>query len=427
MGPDDPGIRWEIIGSDLKDQLPAPPFASESIPLTILILLANRGITNSEEIKQFLNPSLDQLPPPQLLLGMARAVAILAEARESQTPVLIHGDYDADGVTATALLTKFFREIGVPVYSHLPDRVSDGYGLKLESLSTLRNLPGLSEHPAPILLTVDCGITNLSEIAAAKAMGFRVIVTDHHQPGPELPDAEAIINPHQPGCTFSFHDLSGVGVAFYLAAGLRAELVRLGVWAKNEQPNLRKLLDLVAIGTVADMVPLRGANRILVKVGLEVINLSPGPGIKAMLEQIGHGSGKVTAETIAFQLAPRLNAAGRTGSAEHALQLLLAEEEIPTQILALSLSQANDLRKDITEVMYREARLQAVSQITEGRLALVVAGEDWYQGIAGLVAAKLAREFWRPTVVLALDAAGPARCGDRFRPGTIQPPHPPGL
>jgi single-stranded-DNA-specific exonuclease len=407
MTPENTATRWEIIGSGRIEPLPAQQ-AAKSIPAPILTILANRGITDPEEICKFLHPTLEQLPPPQLLMGMDRAVAILVEAREKRSPVLIHGDYDADGITATALLVKFFREIDLPVYHHLPDRISEGYGLNLESLPTLRNRPGIAEHPTPILLTVDCGITNLNEIAAAKALGFRVIITDHHQPGHELPDAEAIINPHQPGCPFPFRDLAGVGVAFYLAAGVRAELVRLGAWTKNEQPNLKKYLDLVAIGTVADMVPLRGANRILVKIGLAVINQSPGPGLKAMLVQIGQGLGKVTSETIAFQLAPRLNAAGRTGSAEQALQVLLAEEEISAGILAQSLGQANQMRKELSEVMYQEARIQAESQINAGRLVLVVAGEGWYQGIAGLVANKLAREFRRPAVVLALDMEGMA-------------------
>lgn len=404
MTPKNTAAHWKIISPRLQDRV-----AAKSIPATILSILANRGITDPGEIERFLNPTLEQLPSPQLLAGMDRAVAILVEARENQTPVLIHGDYDADGVTATALLVRFFREIDLPVFYNLPDRLSEGYGLNLESLVTLRNLPGISNHPAPLLLTVDCGITNNPEVTAAKDLGFRVIITDHHQPGPVLPDAEAIINPHQPGCDFPFKELAGVGVAFYLAIGLRAELARQGVWAKQAQPNLKKYLDLVAIGSVADMVPLRGTNRILVKVGLEVINHCPRPGLKAMLEQMGPGSGKVTAETIAYQLAPRLNAAGRTGSAESALLLLLEEDEKCAGKLAQSLSQANQLRKALAEAMYQEARIQAKSQLAEGRLVLVVAGRSWHQGIAGLVASKLAREFWRPAVVLALDAKGQAR------------------
>lgn len=401
--------RWELIDSGRQDDAAATTAFAKSIPTPILTILANRGICGVEEIKRFLNPALDQLPAPQLLMGMAQAVTILVGARENRTPVLIHGDYDADGVTATALLLKFFREIDLPVYHYLPDRFSEGYGLNLESLATLRNLAGISGHPAPILLTVDCGITAVAEVSLANSLGFQVIITDHHQPGPELPAAAAIINPHQPECGFPFKDLAGVGVAFYLAAGLRAELVRLGVWAPREQPNLKKYLDLVAIGSVADMVPLQGANRILVKVGLEVINRSPTPGLKAMLEQIGQGLGKVTAETIGFQLAPRLNAAGRTGSAEQALLLLLADEEIAAAEIARSLGQANQLRKDLSESIYNEALLLAEKQLAEGRSVVVVAGAAWHQGIAGLVASRLVRQLWRPAMVLVLDSDGLAR------------------
>jgi len=409
MPPKNTNLRWEIINPSRQHESFGAQSQNVAIPAPILTILANRGITDPQDIDNFLNPSLDQLPPPQLLLGLDRAVNILTEAWLRKTPVLVHGDYDADGVTATALLVKFFREINLPVFYHLPNRLNEGYGLNLESLPVLRKLPGIAEHSAPILLTVDCGITNHAEIAAANDLGFRVIVTDHHQPDPNLPAAEAIINPHQPGCTFPFRELAGVGVAFYLAAGLRAEMVRQGVWEKKAQPNLKRFLDLVAIGTVADMVSLGGANRILVKIGLEVINQAPSPGIKALLEQIGHGAGKATSETIAYQMAPRINAAGRTGAAEQALLLLLAEDEKSATVLAEVLGQANQLRKDLSESMYNSARIQAEEQFAAGRFALVVSGEGWSPGIAGLVATKLAREFWRPTVVLVLNVEDQVR------------------
>lgn len=399
---------WRVINGAIPEHLSFSP-ETRAIPAQILTILANRGLTEPTEIRKFLSPSLEQLPAPQLLKGLDLAVAILAEAREKQIPVLIHGDYDADGVTATALLVRFFREIGLPVCYHLPDRINEGYGLNLESLASLRNLPVIAEHPAPILLTVDCGITSIDEISAAKVLGFRVIVTDHHQPNTDLPDAEAIINPHQPGCEFPFRDLAGVGVAFYLAAGLRSELVRRGVWVRERQPNLKKYLDLVAIGTVADMVPVREVNRILVKIGLEIINHKPGPGLKALLKQIGQGTGNVSAETIAFQLAPRLNAAGRIGSAKLALQLLLTEDESIAQKLAEGLGQSNRLRKELSEEMYTQARIQADRQRQDGRVVLVVSGEGWHQGVAGLVAARLVRDFCRPAVVLAVDKAGVAK------------------
>ncbi|NTV12616.1 MAG: single-stranded-DNA-specific exonuclease RecJ [Desulfobulbaceae bacterium] len=399
--------KWEIIYSpgDPSDSSVHPP----AIPAPILAILANRGIIDAEEVQRFLYPSLDQLPSPHLLLGLDQAVTILVEARLRRIPVLIHGDYDADGVTATALLVKFFREIDLPVFYFIPDRINDGYGLNCDTLGMLRNRSGIVEHATPILLTVDCGITSVSEIAAAKSLGFRVIITDHHLPALELPEADAIINPHQPGCSFPFRELSGVGVAFYLAAGLRMELVKRGAWLDGSLPNLKKYLDLVAIGSVADMVPLRGVNRILVKAGLEVINQNPGPGITALLAQINQKVGKTTAETIAFYLAPRLNAVGRIGSAEVALWLLLADDEVLAGKLADALGRANQARKDMSDIIFSEACSQVESQIAEDDLALVVAGEGWHPGIVGLVASRLAREYSRPAVVFSLDGLGAAR------------------
>lgn len=410
MSPESREKRWELLGEGNS------PGASQcqalrgmGIPPVIMTILANRELTDPAEISRFLNPTLEQLPLPKLLHGLDKAVEILADAHASQDPVLVHGDYDADGVTATALLVMFFREIGLPVFYHLPDRFTDGYGLNHSVLASLRELPGIAEHPAPVLLTVDCGISNLAEVAAAKALGFRVIVSDHHLPGPDLPAAEAVVNPHQPGCPFPFKELAGVGVAFYLAAGLRSELVRRGGWADAKPPNLKKYLDLVAIGTVADMVPLRGANRVMVKTGLEVLNSRVRPGLRAMLARLANPAAKVTADTISYQLAPRLNAAGRTGSAVQALKLLLAEDAAEAALLARDLDAANQLRKEFTEKMFNEASLQAEGQVREANPVLVVSSSEWQLGIAGLLASRLVKEYWRPSVVLVVDQAGVAR------------------
>lgn len=396
--------KWKIIGSPGCSF--TSPVNSLAIPAPILTILANRGIIGPIEIKHFLSPSFEQLPAPQLLMGLNQAVGILVEARLRRTPVVIYGDYDADGVTATALLVKFFREIDLPVSHFIPDRMNDGYGLNSDSLILLRNLPDIAGHPSPILLTVDCGITSIAEVAAARALGFRVIITDHHLPGPELPAAEAIINPQQSGCAFPFRELAGVGVAFFLAAGLRKELIDSGIWLESAPPNLKKYLDLVAIGTVADMVPLRGVNRILVKGGLEVINQSPSLGVKALISQNDSKLSKITSETIAFYLAPKLNAAGRIGSAEEALQLLLADSEESACGLADFLGQANQVRKDLTENMYNEARIQAEKQHVEGRLVCIVAGDNWHQGIVGLVASRLVKEYSRPAVAFSFEKEG---------------------
>lgn len=403
MQPEKAVRRWQIINDNFSTTLPSATKTPATVPAAILAILANRDISDPEEIKRFLFPSLEQLPPPQSMLGLERAVAILIEARENRTPVLVYGDYDADGVTATALLVKFFREINLPVSYHLPHRLEEGYGLNPTALTIWRNRPGIAEHPAPVLLTVDCGIGNLAEIAAANALGFQVIITDHHQPGRQLPAAAAILNPHLPECPFPYKELAGVGVAFYLAAGLRAELEKRGTWGAAGKPNLKNYLDLVAIGSVADMVPLRETNRVLVKAGLEILNDRPTPGIQALLKQIGLEAGKISAETISFYLAPHLNAAGRIGSAELALQLLLAEEEASAELIAYSLCQANQTRKHLTEEMFAEARRLAEGQVRANNLAIVVTAPGWHQGIIGLVASRLAREYHRPAIAFAVD------------------------
>ncbi|NTW88441.1 MAG: single-stranded-DNA-specific exonuclease RecJ, partial [Desulfobulbaceae bacterium] len=378
--------QWRIVTPRLH---PSNVLVNQlGIPEAVLSILANRGIIEPEEINKFLNPSLVHLPDAQLLKGLNQAVQILVEARLLKTPIIIYGDYDADGVTATALLVKFFREIELSVYYFIPDRINDGYGLNCNSLKTLRNIAKIAGHPSPVLLTVDCGITNIAEVALANELGFRVIITDHHLPGPVLPVAEAIVNPHQHGCFFPFKELAGVGVAFFLAIGLRKEFAARGVWSSGNPPNLKKYLELVAIGTIADMVQLRGVNRILVKGGLEVINNNPSIGLKALIGEIGHKESKVTAETISYYLAPRINAAGRIGSAEEALRLLLADSDESAKSSAGLLGQANQKRKELTEELANRARYQANKQLLEGSSVIVVSGDGWHLGVVGLLASK---------------------------------------
>jgi single-stranded-DNA-specific exonuclease len=397
------GKIWKILAGPAGRNVPG------EIPSIIRSILAGRGLHDQESISRFLRPSLEQLPPPQAMLGLNQAVSLLREALVNHQPVLIYGDYDADGICATALLANFFREIGLKTACYLPDRLREGYGLNLEALRRLRQIPELAGQKAPIMVTVDCGITNLVEIAEARRLGFRVIVTDHHLPGPELPDADTILNPKQPGCPFPFRELAGVGVAFYLAAGLRAALNVEGFWTGQTAPNLKKYLELVAVGSIADLVPLTGVNRILVKGGLEVLNATPTPGLAALIKISGLTPASLAAEAIAFQLAPRINAAGRIGSAQTALSLLRSESAVESQILAGQLEEANRQRKDLTEKIFAEARQMAQTQLANGETALVLGSSAWHPGIAGLVASRLVNEFWRPCVVLAIDEQGVAR------------------
>ncbi len=405
--PETPEKIWEILAGPMTSR-----YSGENgdIPPVIENILACRGLTDPAAIQSFLTPSLEQLPSPGTMLGLDRAVAILREALSSHNPVLIYGDYDADGICATALLANFFREIGLTVICYLPDRLREGYGLNQEALHRLRLSPELAGQPAPLLVTVDCGITSPIEVATARSLGFKVIVTDHHQPDPELPPADAILNPKQNDCSFPCRELAGVGVAFYLAAGLRSALVKTGYWSEGKSaPNLKKYLDLVAVGSVADLVPLTGVNRILVKAGLEVLNDNPGPGLAALIKKAGLTPGSLSAESIAYQLAPRINAAGRVGSALTALELLRTDSPVRAESLAEQMEETNQLRKTMTEKMAAEARRQAMKQMLEDNAALVLGSRDWHPGIVGLVASRLVNEFWRPAVALAIGPDGVAR------------------
>jgi len=405
--PDKADKIWEI-----RADPPTPNHSGESggIPPVIGNILARRGLTDPVAIERFLAPSLEHLPTPGTMLDLDRAVDLLQEALAGHNPVLVYGDYDADGICATALLANFFREIGLKVVCYLPERLSEGYGLNREALHRLRHSPELAGLPAPLLVTVDCGITSLLEVASARDLGFKVIVTDHHQPGPELPAADAILNPKQSGCPYPCRELAGVGVAFYLAAGLRRALSAAGHWSEGgAAPNLKKYLDLVAVGSVADMVPLTGANRILVKAGLEVLNNNPGPGLAALIKRAGLVQGSLSSESIAYQMAPRINAAGRVGSPLTALELLHTDSSGTAEKLADRLEEYNQQRKGMTEKTSKEANRLAAGQLAAGKAALVLGSRDWHPGIVGLVASRMVNDFWRPTVALAIGPDGLAR------------------
>ncbi len=361
------------------------------LALPIATLLWQRGVL--EDVEDFLQPSLGRLPDPATMLGMDRAVAILADAVQAGRPIVVYGDYDADGVTAAAVLDSFFRALGVRVTVVQPDRFRHGYGLHGELVQRI----GEGAGPGGVLVTVDCGITDQETVALARQLGLEVIVTDHHQPPQQLPPASAILNPLQPGCSFPEKHLAGVGIAFYLAVGLRRELRR-----RNNgfaEPNLKELLDLVAIGTVADMVPLVGVNRIFARIGLDVLRTSRRPGLAALLRASGLEEGApITAEDIAFRLGPRLNAAGRMDSAAAAFRLLTCRNEADAKELAAAVEDHNDDRKRTTEAVVEEA----AALVQEPDEAVVVAGRGWHQGVLGIVASRLVERFNRPAIVLAL-------------------------
>ncbi len=358
-------------------------------------LLLNRGITAADRARSFLRPRLSDLADPSATPGLDRAAARIRDAIRAGERLIVCGDYDVDGITGTALLITLLRTAGSSPEAYLPDRLSEGYGLSEESVRRMADRgPGL-------LVTVDHGTTAGREIALARELGLSVVVVDHHLPGGELPDADAIVNPWlgEPG---EAHPC-GVGVAYKLAWGVFRTLAGGPRVPEAHRDFLLRALDLVALGTVADVVPLRGENRILTRFGLPVLADRSRPGIRALLET-ARIDGEPTATDIAFRLAPRINAAGRLGRAELALELLLTDSPDRAREIALRLERANARRRKIEDAILEEARARVRRDYEPGhRGGLVLGDPAWHPGVIGIVAARLVRETWRPVALAAFD------------------------
>jgi len=376
------------------------------VPETIVRILAIRGVSDPKTINTFLTPVLAQLPRPHLMKGMEKAVAILLDAIKFQKPITVFGDFDADGITATSIITLFFRELGTPVKYYIPDRFSEGYGLNRDAVKKIHADNVRQWAGGGVLLTADCGISDAEVVAEAKRLGLTVIITDHHRPPPALPQADTILNPQQPDCSFPCRDLAGVGVAFYLILGLRSELMKNGYWPENKIPNLKLYMDLVAIGTVADQVPVTGCNRIIVKAGLEVLNTANRIGLQELLAKTKNNGTGVSPEDIAFRLAPRINAVGRIGSAVTAVKLMTTNSREEAQQFARELEEANNVRKNIEAAIFSEAVDMVTAATLDSANSLILHRHDWHQGVLGIVASRLSDRFKRPVILLTDCAQG---------------------
>ena len=373
------------------------------------VLLA-RGLDQTEAARKFLGADLSQLPTYDGMLGLDQALEVLLPALEKGSVIGVAGDYDADGVTASALLVEFFQELGAPVVWELPHRLEDGYGF---SPALARRL---HRAGAQVVVTVDCGISDHAGVAQAHELGMEVVVSDHHQipPGDPVP-ARAVLNPQQEGCRLS-GDLAGVGVAFYLAAGLRAALEQQGWFASRPKPNLLRSLDLVALGTCADLVPLMGANRVMVREGLKVLAGSPRVGLKALMST-ARSRPPLSSRDLGFGLAPRINALGRLGHPGQALELLLTQDPAQAQTLAGHLEEANLERRRLEQVIFEQAMALVEGDTAQAQArCLVLAQPDWHRGVLGIVASRVMDQTGRPTLMLSLDN-GRARGSGRSVPG----------
>ncbi|MGH7767927.1 MAG: single-stranded-DNA-specific exonuclease RecJ [Candidatus Binatia bacterium] len=356
-------------------------------------LLAHRGVTEPDAARRFLSSSLRaDLPSPFLMNGMERAAERLAAAVTSGELVCVWGDYDVDGTTGTAALICFLKEIRCSAIYYIPHRIDEGYGLNSQGIRQLQ------AQGVRVIVSVDCGVSNYNEIELAQSLGIDVIVVDHHQPPELLPPALAILNPHQSSCAFPDKGLCGAGLAFYLVIGLRAKLRDAG-WFGGAEPDIRLCLDVVTLGTIADMVPLKGVNRVLSRRGLEVLGGSTRPGILALKQVAGVAAGEITAGQVGFRLGPRINAAGRMDAALKVVAMLTTDSADEARRIAEELDAHNRERQTTEAKVLRAAIEQAGAEIGE-RCSLVLGQEGWHPGVLGIVASRIVERFYRPTVVV---------------------------
>jgi len=359
-----------------------------SISPIIAQLLVNRNIKIVKDAEFFLNPSLLNLHDPFLMKSMAQAVARIKRAISGKEKILIYGDYDVDGISATALLSTVLKRLKADVDTFIPSRLEDGYGLSAQNISSIH------KRGIELIITVDCGITAIVEVDILNSLGIDIIITDHHTPGDKLPDTDIILNPLQEGCSYPDKNLAGVGVAFKLASGL------LG----KDDNWLYEQLDLVSLGTVADVVPLIGENRILVKNGLSELTHTKKEGLRALIEESYLKGKEIASYHVGYILAPRINAAGRLGKPEVSLELLLTDNPKQASELAKMLTKENRSRQKMEDVVLRQAMARIETEVDFARQRVIVLeGENWHKGIIGIVASRIVDRFYRPTVMISMD------------------------
>ena len=372
-----------------------------AIPQIYIEYLKSRGIVGDQAVYKFLYPILAELPKPEVMLNLPAAAQLAVEYMIAGKQIIVWGDYDVDGTTGTALLVNFFKELGTSVRWHIPDRIHEGYGLNAEWFTDKKNISLAEDF---LLITVDCGISNAEQIEVIKKIGGKVIVTDHHSLSEQLVPDCLVLNPSQPLCGFHDHHLAGVGVAFYLAAGIRAELScqanthSLENIASNL--NLKKYLAFVALGTIADVVKLTPTNRILVRAGLEALLEPQFLGLLELLASCEISSGYVTSEDIGFLIGPKINAAGRLGESKIVVELLTVSDRKEAKLLAQKLTEINEKRKRISSTNLETALTSTNLALIEQNKSVIVKG-DLHQGVAGIVASRLVEMFKVPAIVFA--------------------------
>ena len=387
------GKRWNV--AEAQDDVESQLTSGLAVHPIVSHLLANRGITTVEEGRTFLYSTMDDVLDPFMLKGMAEAVEEIERVLAMNGSIVIYGDYDVDGITATSLMYRFFSRLGANVTYYIPERQSEGYGLNLEALEYLIS------QKTDLIISVDCGISSYDIVEAVRDR-VSMIITDHHTSPPQIPRATAVVNHKQPECPYTDKNLSGVGVAFKVCQAL---------WKRRTGEDYREDLDIVALGTVADVVPLVGENRIIVREGLRKMTESPNLGIQALVEVAGLTGKVLSAGHIGFTLAPRLNAAGRVTHATRAVELLITRDQQEAMEIAEELQETNAERQQIERTIFEEAYQSVLDQGPLADQCIVVAGEGWHPGVIGIVASRLVEAFYKPTMVISIhDGIGKGSC-----------------
>ncbi len=391
-----PATQWKIknnlnkdIEYSLNNELGIHPIISQ--------ILANRDFLDMEDVRHYLQPSLNDLYSPFLMKDMKAGISRLLKAIHDHEKILIYGDYDADGITSVVILYKFIKEITPDVTYYIPDRIQEGYGLKNPAIDKFKS------DDVRLIITVDCGISDHAQIAYAHTLGIDTIVLDHHAISGALPPSVANINPKREDCSFPFKDLAGVGIAYNFLIALRGSLRKEGFWKNEDYPNLKEYLDIVALGTIGDIAPLIDENRIFAKIGLELITEGKRPGIKALKEISGIDGQIIDSFKASFCLIPRINASGRIASPLDAVALLLTEDMEEARMLAAKLDTYNRRRQSMEKIILHEILAKISNNPDFEKMnALVFASDRWHPGVVGIVASRLVDLFSRPAFVISL-------------------------
>lgn len=392
--------KWQIYETD-KDKVNElkEKYGINELLATILV---NRNIVNENDIKLFLKPTRNDFHDPLLIKDMDIAVERILKAIKENQKVTIYGDYDVDGITSITVLKSFLIDVGLEVNSYIPNRLEEGYGLNKEAVKKI------AEEGCELMITVDCGISAVEEIDYATKLGIETIVTDHHEPGTELPKAIAVIDNKRKDSTYPFRELAGVGVAFKLIQGLGT---KLGL----KEESYLKYLDIVCLGTISDIVPLVDENRVIAKLGLMLVEQTKNIGLKSIINSSGYK--KIDSTTISFGVAPRINACGRMGKAEEALELFLSSNMNRVNELTKRLNEHNSVRQATEREIYENAIEKIEKEHLNENKTLVVTGENWHHGVIGIVSSKITDMYFKPSILLSFEDDGIGKGSGRSIPG----------